>query len=135
MSSSNDDGPLAPAAGGNDTEDFKALSGARLWLGYWLDNGHHVAVEAGGFGLQQASSGYYIQSESVHLTEITDLATTLAISNCEGVARLGNINPSEKLCRMIRGSSSCDEDRLGVPEQPSDVQCTSRQRRTYGLTI
>jgi opacity protein-like surface antigen len=56
--------PFAPAIGGNDTQNFNGLSGARLWLGYWLDDAQHLAVEAGGFALQQGSAGFDIQSNS-----------------------------------------------------------------------
>jgi hypothetical protein len=51
------------------------------------------------------------------------------------VERLGNIDPDENFCKLTHGSSSCDEDRLGPPEQPSDAQrATSCRMRTYGLT-
>jgi opacity protein-like surface antigen len=56
--------PFAPAVGGNDTQNFNGLSGARLRLGYWLDDAQHVAVEAGGFALQQGSAPFDIQSNS-----------------------------------------------------------------------
>ena len=56
--------PFAPAVGGNDTQNFNGLSGARLSLGYWLDDSHHFAVEAGGFALQQGSGGFNMQSNS-----------------------------------------------------------------------
>ena len=55
----------------------------------------------------------------VHLAEIAHLAPTLAVSNRNSVTHLGNIDPDKNLCRMVHGSSSCDEDRLGPPEQPS----------------
>lgn len=56
--------PFGPAVGGNDTQNFNGLSGTRLWLGYWLDDAQHVAVEAGGFALQQGSARFDIQSNS-----------------------------------------------------------------------
>jgi opacity protein-like surface antigen len=56
--------PLTPGIGGNDTQNFNGLSGVRLWLGYWLDDAQHVAVEAGGFALQQGSASFDIQSNS-----------------------------------------------------------------------
>jgi len=52
----------SPAQGGNDTQNFNALSGVRLRLGYWLNN--YVAVEAGGFVLQQGNGNYYLSSDS-----------------------------------------------------------------------
>ncbi len=56
--------PLSPAVGGNDTQNFSGLSGARLRLGYWLDDAQHLAVEVGGFALQQGSAPFNIQSNS-----------------------------------------------------------------------
>ncbi len=56
--------PFAPAVGGNDTQNFNGLSGARLSLGYWLDDSRHFAVEAGGFALQQGSAAFNRQSNS-----------------------------------------------------------------------
>jgi len=56
--------PLFPAVGGSNAENFNGLSGARLSLGYWLDDSHHLAVEAGGFALQQGSAPFDIQSNS-----------------------------------------------------------------------
>jgi hypothetical protein len=56
--------PSGPAVGGNDTQNFDGLSGARLTLGYWLDDAHRFAVEAGGFALQQGSAGFDMQSNS-----------------------------------------------------------------------
>ena len=56
--------PFSPAVGGNDTQNFSALSGARLWLGYWLDDAQRLAVEAGGFGLQKAEADYNVSSNS-----------------------------------------------------------------------
>jgi hypothetical protein len=55
----------------------------------------------------------------VYLAEIADLAATLTIRDSHGVTRLRNIDPDKNFCRMFHGSSSCDEDRLGPPEQPS----------------
>ena len=40
------------------------MSGGRLWLGYWLDDVQHLAVEAGGFGLQKAEADYNVSSNS-----------------------------------------------------------------------
>jgi outer membrane immunogenic protein len=55
---------FSPGVGGNDTQNFKALSGTRLWLGYWLDDVQRLAVEAGGFGLQKAEADYNVSSNS-----------------------------------------------------------------------
>ena len=56
--------PFSPAVGGNDTQNFSALSGAKVWLGYWLDDAQHLAIEAGGFGLQKAKANYNVSSDS-----------------------------------------------------------------------
>ena len=56
--------PLFPATGGNDTQNFNGLSGARLSLGYWLDDSHRLGVEASGFALQQGNGDFNIQSNS-----------------------------------------------------------------------
>ncbi len=56
--------PLSPAVGGNDTQNFDPLSGGKFWLGYWLDDTQHLAVEAGGFGLQKAEADYNVSSNS-----------------------------------------------------------------------
>ena len=56
--------PFAPAVGGNATQNFNGLSGARLTLGYWLDDARHFALEASGFALQQGSGGINLQSDS-----------------------------------------------------------------------
>jgi hypothetical protein len=45
----------------------------------------------------------HILLRRVHLSEITDLATTIAIGNCDCVVRPSDINPNEKLFRMIHG--------------------------------
>ena len=55
---------FAPAGGGNDTANFNPVSGGRLWVGYWLDDVQHLAVEAGGFGLQKAEADYNVSSNS-----------------------------------------------------------------------
>jgi len=59
--------PLAPASGGNDTQNFKMFSGSRLTLGYQLDPARNVAVEVSGFALEKRSAGFYIASGSTPL--------------------------------------------------------------------
>jgi hypothetical protein len=56
--------PYAPATGGNNTQNFPGLSGARLTLGYWLDDAQHYAIEGEGFGLQNGTAGFQTQSQS-----------------------------------------------------------------------
>lgn len=57
--------PQAPALGGNDTQNFPRFSGARLTLGYWLDDAKRFAVEANGFALQSRSTGFTLRGDSV----------------------------------------------------------------------
>jgi len=56
--------PHAPAVGGNDTQTFSGFSGARLTIGYWLDDAHRYAVEGEGFLLQNGSAGYEASSDA-----------------------------------------------------------------------
>jgi hypothetical protein len=72
----------------------------------------------------------------VDLPEVADLAPALAISNRDGVARLGHVHADENLCRVNHGSSSYGEGRLGHSDQPSTAQCrvshlTSADMRSY----
>ena len=52
--------PLAPAKGGNDTQNFHGFSGGRLTLGYQLDEDQHLAAEARFFMLQSKSDGLWV---------------------------------------------------------------------------
>lgn len=56
--------PQSPAQGGNDTQNFPLFSGARVALGYWLDDARRVALEGSAFGLQTRSAGYSARSNS-----------------------------------------------------------------------
>ena len=47
----------------------------------------------------------------------------LTVSNRDSVAHLRNIDPYKNFSIIRHGSSSCDEEQLGQPEQPSDTQC------------
>lgn len=51
------------------------------------------------------------------------LSLPAGIRNCDGVPQLCNIDSDKCFPIICHGSSSCDEDRLGPPEQPSDAQC------------
>ena len=59
----------------------------------------------------------------VDLTQVAHLAPTLAVSDSDGIAQLGHVDPDENLGSMAHGSSSCGEDRLGPAGQPSTAQC------------
>jgi hypothetical protein len=58
----------------------------------------------------------------INLSEITDLAATLAIGDRNCVACFGDIDPDKNLCRLTHGSSSCAEDRLGPPVLGTDIR-------------
>jgi hypothetical protein len=58
---------------------------------------------------------------SIDLTQKSYLASALAIGDRNRIARLRHIDPDENLCMLIHGSLSCNEDRLGPPEQPSEA--------------
>lgn len=57
-----------------------------------------------------------------HLTPKSDLSLPTGFSNVNRILQFGDINPT-KASIIYHGSSSCDEDRLGLSEQPSDDQC------------
>jgi hypothetical protein len=59
----------------------------------------------------------------VYLAEKAHFAAPPTVSNRDGIARLRYIDPYENFAIIHHGSPSCDEDRLGPPEQPSDAQC------------
>ena len=56
--------PFSPAVGGNDKQSFPGFNGARLTVGYWLDDAQRYAVEASGFLLQSRTTTYQAQGDS-----------------------------------------------------------------------
>ena len=56
--------PHSPAQGGNNSQAFPAFSGARLTVGYWLDDERRVALEGSAFLLQKQSAGYETRGDS-----------------------------------------------------------------------
>ena len=56
--------PFSPAVGGNDKQAFPGFNGARLTVGYWLDDAQRYAVEASGFLLQSRTTTYQVQGDS-----------------------------------------------------------------------
>jgi hypothetical protein len=56
--------PLAPAMGGNSTQNFPGLSGGRATLGYWLDDQRRYAIEGEIFSLQQGTATFQTSSDS-----------------------------------------------------------------------
>jgi len=56
--------PFSPAVGGNDQQSFPGFSGARLTVGYWLDDDQRYGVEASGFLLQSRTTTFQAQGDS-----------------------------------------------------------------------
>jgi hypothetical protein len=56
--------PFSPAVGGNDQQGFPGFNGARLTVGYWLDDAQRYAVEASGFLLQSKTATYQVRGDS-----------------------------------------------------------------------
>jgi hypothetical protein len=56
--------PFSPAVGGNDSQSFPGFSGARLTVGYWLDDQQRYAVEASGFLLQSRTTTFQVRGDS-----------------------------------------------------------------------
>ena len=84
--------PFAPGTGGNDTQNFRALSGTKLWLGYWLDDAQSLAIEGGGFALQKAKATYKVSSDS------TAFGLSVPMYNSFFYLGEGNCNPAEAFC-------------------------------------
>lgn len=58
----------------------------------------------------------------IDLTEVPDLTAAFALGDGNRVLQLGDINSDKRLPILRHGSSSCGEDRLGLPDQPSSAQ-------------
>jgi hypothetical protein len=56
--------PFSPAVGGNDKQSFPGFNGARLTVGYWLDDEQRYAVEASGFLLQSKTTTFQIRGDA-----------------------------------------------------------------------
>jgi hypothetical protein len=72
---------------------------------------------------------------AVAVAKKAHLAAALTIRNRDGIAYLRDIDSHENIGNIPHGSSSCDEDRLGLPEQPSDRQCRASHLATCGHTV
>ena len=59
----------------------------------------------------------------IDLTKEANLSVPARVRNCNGVPQLRDIDSDKGFSIVRHGSSSCDEDRLGQSEQPSDAQC------------
>src|SRR5262249_47791434 len=56
--------PFAPATGGHDKQSVPGFNGARLTVGYWLDDQQRHAVEASGFLLQSRTATFQVRGIS-----------------------------------------------------------------------
>src|SRR5215217_5062788 len=96
------------------------------------------------FGSQPLHEAPHALLGCIDLPQVANLTAPFAISNCNGIARFGDIDSDENFRRLSHGSSSCGEDRLGPPEYPSDAQSRASHfltagghmvlRCTYGLS-
>jgi hypothetical protein len=65
----------------------------------------------------------HVGGRSIDLTEEPNLSFPACVRNRDGISQLRHIDSDKRFPLICHGSSSCDEDRLGPPEQPSDAQC------------
>ncbi len=65
----------------------------------------------------------WLSALRIDLTEEPNFPVPACLCNREGISQLGHIDSDKCFPIICHGSSSCDEDRLGPPEQPSDAQC------------
>ena len=66
--------------------------------GYSLDNATHVDIRC------------------LNLAEIADLSVPARFGNSKRILQLGDIDSDKSFSIICHGSSSCDEDRLGLSE-------------------
>ncbi len=72
----------------------------------------------------------------INLTPKADLSLPAGFSDSDRVLQFGDIDSYESFSIICHGSSSCDEDRLGLSEQPSEDQCrASHLRHEDGHTV
>lgn len=72
----------------------------------------------------------------INLAEIAYVSVPTKFGDSNRVLQLGDIDSDESFPIICPGSSSCDEERLGPSEQPSDDQCrASHLRREDGQTV
>jgi hypothetical protein len=77
-------------------------------------------IELGGDPLDNAAHACI---GCIDLAEVANLALPAGLGNRDGNPQLRDIDSDKSFPIIRHGSSSCDEDRLGPPEQPSDAQC------------
>jgi hypothetical protein len=72
----------------------------------------------------------------INLAEIADLSVPTRFGNSNRILELGDIDSDKSFPIICHGSSSGDEERLGMPEQSSEDQYTaSHLRREDGHTV
>lgn len=78
------------------------------------------AIEPAGDPLNNAA---HARIRRVDLAKEANFSLPAGIRNRDGVLRLCDIDSDKRFPIICHGSSSCGEDRIGPPEQPSDAQC------------
>jgi hypothetical protein len=72
----------------------------------------------------------------INLAEIAYLSIPARFGNSNRILQLSDIDSDKSFSIICHSSSSCDEDRLGPSEQPSEDQCrASHLRREDGHTV
>jgi hypothetical protein len=74
-------------------------------------------------GFDPLDNAAHARIRRVNFAEEAYLSLPAGIRNRDGVPQLRDIDSDKCFPIICHGSSSCDEDRLGPPEQPWDVQC------------
>src|SRR5262244_4613 len=69
---------------------------------------------------------------AVDLAQIPDFTLSAGIGDRHRMLVLSRINPDKRFVILFHGPSSVNEARLGTPEQPSQLYCTSG--RAAGLS-
>ncbi len=92
----------------------------------------HV-IKLRGYSLNYAA---HAAIRGVNLAEVAHLSVPARFGNSNRILQLGDIDSDKSFSIICHGSSSCDEDRLGPSEQPSEDQCrASHLRREDGHTV
>jgi hypothetical protein len=59
----------------------------------------------------------------VNFTPKANLSLPAGFSDSNRILQFGDVDSNKSFSIISHGSSSCDEDRLGLSEQPSEDQC------------
>ncbi|CDZ40163.1 Hypothetical protein, partial CDS, partial [Neorhizobium galegae bv. officinalis] len=72
----------------------------------------------------------------INFAEIAYLSVPARFGDSDRILQLGDIHSDKSFSIICHGSSSCDEDRLGPSEQPSEDQCrASHLNHEEGHTV